>query len=85
MVEYYPGRQLVGAKGSGASVDGAIKVLPGSRQIDASWSASTNNVVRWKVLSMYFAVMDLAQDLRVLVSSRKEHLFKVSLVMLMVN
>ena len=46
MVEYYPGRQLVGAKGSGASVDGAIKVLPGSRQIDASWSASTNNVVR---------------------------------------
>ena len=34
---------------------------------------------------MYFAVMDLAQDLRVLVSSRKEHLFKVSLVMLMVN
>ena len=36
-------------------------------------------------LSMYSIAMDLTRDLRMLVSSRKEHLLKMSLAMLITH
>jgi hypothetical protein len=72
-----------GAKATGAVVDDTIKALPAPRQIDASWSASTyNNGGLMTGIEHVFYRHDLTQDLLMLVSSRKEHLLKMSLVML---